>query len=267
LDSVTDELKREGLPDPKGKPGAAASGGRPGSPGPGQPSPGQEAASAAAPGQPAGSGEGQASSGSADATANASAGPTGQGGAAGEGSATGSPGQGQGQGRARGSAPRLAGGPPGQAGGGAGGGGGATGDALSLGALLGAPNGGSGGNGGRTAPSGAGPLTGGDYGAWSDRLRDVEEIVDSPDLRNAVAEARERARLLRQDYTRNLKKPDWAVIQREVAQPLIEVRNRISDELARRGSRDSLVPIDRDPVPNRYAESVRKYYEQLGGEQ
>jgi hypothetical protein len=137
---------------------------------------------------------------------------------------------------------------------------------MALDNLLGGAAGGNGGNGGatRTAPVGAGPITGGGYGAWSDRLRDVEEVVDSPDLRNTVAAARERARLLRQDYMRNLKKPDWAVIQKEIINPLSEVRNHISDELARRDSKDSLVPIDRDPVPNRYAESVRKYYEDLG---
>ena len=83
-------------------------------------------------------------------------------------------------------------------------------------------------------------------------------------MRNAVAAARESARLLRQDYTRNLKKPDWAVIQLKIIKPLIEVRDQIGDELARRESKDSLVPLDRDPVPNRYADSVRKYYEQLG---
>jgi hypothetical protein len=117
---------------------------------------------------------------------------------------------------------------------------------------------------GRGSPAQGAPITGNGYGQWSDRLRDVEEIVDSPDLRNAVAAARERARLLRQDYTRNLKRPDWAVVQLEVVKPLIEVRDQISDELARRESKDSLAPIDRDPVPNRFAESVRKYYEELG---
>jgi hypothetical protein len=111
------------------------------------------------------------------------------------------------------------------------------------------------------------PLTGDGYGAWSDRLREIEEIVDAPDLRNAVAAARENARLLRQDYTRDLKKPDWAVVQLQIVKPLLEVRDHISDELARRESKDSLTPIDRDPVPNRYAESVRKYYEQLGKDQ
>jgi hypothetical protein len=46
--------------------------------------------------------------------------------------------------------------------------------------------------------------------------------------------------------------------------PLLEVRDRITDELARRQSSDALVPIDRDPVPTRYSDLVRRYYEELG---
>ena len=88
--------------------------------------------------------------------------------------------------------------------------------------------------------------------------------MDSPDLRSGVAGARERARLMRVEFRRGLKKPDWAVVQLEVIKPLVEVRQRISEELARRGSRDALVPVDRDPVPNRYTELVRRYYEELG---
>src|SRR5204862_7535122 len=110
----------------------------------------------------------------------------------------------------------------------------------------------------------AGPLIGEDFVRWNERLRDVEELVDSPELRNALAAARERARLMRLEFRQNLKKPDWAVVQLEIMKPLVEVRGRISEELARRESKDSLVPIDRDPVPNRYAESVRRYYEELG---
>ena len=49
-------------------------------------------------------------------------------------------------------------------------------------------------------------------------------------------------------------------------QVVLEVRNRVAEELARRDSKDSLAPIDRDPVPSRYAESVRRYYENLGKE-
>jgi hypothetical protein len=110
----------------------------------------------------------------------------------------------------------------------------------------------------------AGPITGQDFVTWSDRLRDVEEMIDIPDLRNNVALARERARRLRQDYKKDLKKPDWAVVKLQVMKPLMEVHDRIADELARRQSNDNLVPIDRDPVPTRYSDLVRRYYEELG---
>jgi hypothetical protein len=110
----------------------------------------------------------------------------------------------------------------------------------------------------------AGPITGQDFVTWSDRLRDVEEMIEIPDLRNNVALARERARRLRQDFKKDLKKPDWAIVNLQVMKPLLEVRDRISDELARRQSSDNLVPIDRDPVPTRYSDLVRRYYEELG---
>jgi len=109
-----------------------------------------------------------------------------------------------------------------------------------------------------------GPLTGGDFGPWSDRLREIEEVLEFPDLRHEVATARERARLLRQDFKRDQKKPDWAIVRLQVMKPLLEVRDRVADELARRESNDALVPIDRDPVPTRYSDLVRRYYEELG---
>jgi hypothetical protein len=89
-------------------------------------------------------------------------------------------------------------------------------------------------------------------------------MVDLPELRNDVARARERARVLRQAFKRDLTKPDWAVVKLQVMKPLVEVQERIGEELSRRESTDSLVPIDRDPVPNRYSELVRRYYEELG---
>ena len=109
-----------------------------------------------------------------------------------------------------------------------------------------------------------GPLAGDDFVSWSDRLRDVEEMIDEPALRNQVAAARERARVLRQGIKRDHKKPDWDVIRLQIVNPLAEVRDRIADELARRQSREALVPIYRDPVPSRYSELVRRYYEKLG---
>ena len=112
----------------------------------------------------------------------------------------------------------------------------------------------------------AAPLTGEDFSAWSDGLREVEQLMDDPTMRDDIAKARERARLTRQDFKRERKKPDWAVVQLQVMKPLTEVRDRIAEELARRGSRDALVPLDRDPVPNRYSELVRRYYQELGKE-
>lgn len=108
------------------------------------------------------------------------------------------------------------------------------------------------------------PITGDGFTSWSDRLREVEELVDEADLRDNVAKARERARLTRQDFKRDRKKPDWAVLQLQVMKPLTEVRDRIADELARRESREALVPLDRDPVPGNYSELVKRYYEELG---
>jgi hypothetical protein len=109
-----------------------------------------------------------------------------------------------------------------------------------------------------------GPITGEDFAPWSDGLREVEELVDTPSLRTEVARARERARQMRQDYRRNQTKPDWANVRLQILKPLVEVRNEINEELARREPEKNLVPIDRDPVPGRYAEMVRRYYERLG---
>ena len=89
-------------------------------------------------------------------------------------------------------------------------------------------------------------------------------MIDQPALRNDLAVARERARVFRQEFKRDAKKPDWAVVRLQVVKPLVEVRDRIAEELARRDSREALVPIDRDPVPSRYSELVRRYYEELG---
>ncbi len=111
---------------------------------------------------------------------------------------------------------------------------------------------------------GGGPITGNDFGPWSDRLREVEEMVELPSLRSEIATARERAREMRLEFKRDQKKPDWAVVKLQVLRPLVEVRDQIAEELARRGPKDTLVPIDRDPVPPRFTELVRRYYEELG---
>lgn len=115
-------------------------------------------------------------------------------------------------------------------------------------------------------PGQAGPLTGDDFADWSERLRDVEDLVEDAGLRNDVASARERAREMRQAFKRERQKPDWAVVRLQLLEPLAEVRRSILEELARRESRENLVPIDRDPVPARYSDLVKRYYENLGRE-
>jgi len=109
-----------------------------------------------------------------------------------------------------------------------------------------------------------GPLLGPDYGPWTDRMREVEEMIEAPDLRTEAARIRERVRAVRLDYRRHGTEPQWDLVRLEVAQPLGELRSRVEEELARRAAPESLVPIDRDPVPPRFSEFVRRYYERLG---
>ncbi len=111
-----------------------------------------------------------------------------------------------------------------------------------------------------------GPLTGEDYREWSDRLRDVEEMLTDRELREDVARVRDRARTMRSDFTRHGKEPQWDLVDQQIMKPLMELQTKLRDRLAQLESDDALVPIDRDPVPDRFAELVRSYFENLGGE-
>ncbi len=112
---------------------------------------------------------------------------------------------------------------------------------------------------------GAAPLTGGEFREWSDRLRDVEEMIEDPELSAEAARIRDRARGIRMEYKRHSKEPRWSEVRDMVARPLRQLRLQISEELLRRSAaRSALVPIDRDPVPDQFTEQVRRYYEQLG---
>jgi len=53
-------------------------------------------------------------------------------------------------------------------------------------------------------------------------------------------------------------------LRKQVLDPLSQLRDRVNDELAQLETDDKKVPVDRDPVPRRYAEQVREYYERLG---
>ena len=113
--------------------------------------------------------------------------------------------------------------------------------------------------------SNGGPLTGQNFTQFSDRLREVEEMIDVQDLQNEVASVRDRSRAIRAEFKRNGKEPQWEFVQLQIEKPLAEIQQQIGEELARRLSKEAVVPIDRDPVPQKYSELVRRYYETLGG--
>jgi hypothetical protein len=112
-----------------------------------------------------------------------------------------------------------------------------------------------------------GPILGNDYANWADRMRDVEQVVDSVELRNRLATVRERVGAYRADYRRYGRLPPAEAVKMQVLQPMTEVRAQLQEELARLENARSLVPLDHDPVPDNYSELVRKYYEKLGGGQ
>lgn len=116
-------------------------------------------------------------------------------------------------------------------------------------------------------PRDVAPLTGEEFRNWSDRLRDVEEMVDDPELRAEAARIRDRARSMRAEFKRHSAEPNWELVRVQVAEPLLELRDRVSQELLRRASKQALVPLDRDPVPPGYSEKTRRYYERLGSGQ
>lgn len=114
----------------------------------------------------------------------------------------------------------------------------------------------------------AAPLTGEGFREWSDRLRDVEQMIEDPKLRAEATRIRERAREIRGEMKRHSQPPQWDEVEEIIAKPLRELKTNVAQELLRRSAdRHAIVPIDRDPVPDRYGEAVRRYYENLGSGQ
>jgi hypothetical protein len=109
-----------------------------------------------------------------------------------------------------------------------------------------------------------GSFTSADYRQWSDRLREVEEMLPEQELRDEAVRVRERTRALWADAKRHGNEPQWDLLREQVMDPLTELRQRVSEKLARLELDKPLVPIDRDPVPERFADTVRTYFENLG---
>ncbi len=89
-------------------------------------------------------------------------------------------------------------------------------------------------------------------------------MLDDPELRGDAARIREQARTMRAEFKRHSKEPNWDIVRVEIVEALVELQAGIGEQLARKESPESLVPIDRDPVPPRFARDVRRYYERLG---
>jgi hypothetical protein len=111
------------------------------------------------------------------------------------------------------------------------------------------------------------PLMGEDYAQWTDQLRDIEELVRDPDLRAQAARVREAAREFRIEYKRHSKEPQWDLVKKLISDPLQELQRKLQQELVRKTAKQNeLVPLDRDPVPEKYRTELDRYFERLGEE-
>ncbi len=107
-------------------------------------------------------------------------------------------------------------------------------------------------------------ITGGEYQEWSDRLYDIEAVIEDADAQTSVARARKASRELRKDFKRQSKAPDQETIEQEILRPLLEAAEKLDARLYELNREDPLAPVGRDPVPDRYEEIVRRYFEELG---
>jgi len=90
-------------------------------------------------------------------------------------------------------------------------------------------------------------------------------MLERPEWQDELARIRQRARELRTEVKRQSKEPQWDLVRNQIIKPMVDLHRRLGEELALLQSDEALVPIDRDPVPQRYSELVRSYYENLAG--
>jgi hypothetical protein len=89
-------------------------------------------------------------------------------------------------------------------------------------------------------------------------------VLDPADLRNQLATVRDRVAAFRGEYRDRGRRPPAETVRQQILAPMAQVRVWVQEELARQENAGSLVPLDRDPVPEKYSEQVRQYYEKLG---
>ena len=107
-------------------------------------------------------------------------------------------------------------------------------------------------------------ISGQGYEQWRDRMADLEAILTDPDAQSAVARARKASLEMRKDYKRHARLPDQAKIDQAILHPLNEAAKALDARLNDLDQKDPLAPVGRDPVPERYTEIVRQYFEELG---
>ena len=120
---------------------------------------------------------------------------------------------------------------------------------------------------GGSAGQSSNPISGDNWNDWSDRLRNVEDILTRPELRNDAARIMDEARNLRIDSRRNDEPPQVDHLKLRIIKPLVELRDRVAEALAQKDSQRPQLQLDAAPVPERYREQVRRYAEQLGSGQ
>ena len=91
-------------------------------------------------------------------------------------------------------------------------------------------------------------------------------MLEDPELRNRVAQVRDRAKSMRAEFKRHGTEPQWDLVKSQLLNEMQSLQQRITQELARRESDRAMVPIDREPVPEEFDSLVQKYYELLGHE-
>jgi hypothetical protein len=110
------------------------------------------------------------------------------------------------------------------------------------------------------------PLTGSEFSEWSDQLRDIEEMLEDPELRNRVAQVRDRARAIRAEFRRHGTEPQWNLVRSQLLNEMQQLQLRLAEELKKRESNRAMVPIDREPIPEEFDGLVQRYYQLLGQE-
>ncbi len=108
-----------------------------------------------------------------------------------------------------------------------------------------------------------GPITGDGYREFSDGLRDVVDLMANPAMRLSAARTADRARALRADFKRHSRIPDGQLLQEQLLTPLTELRDQLTEELRQASTANDLAPSDRDPVPTRYSDAVKRYWKSL----